>query len=632
MAENEMEYAAYPQEQSYRPRQPKWTIMIYLAGDNNLSANTIAIMQELEAANHREDVRVLACFDSNTPRPRGARYLEINHRRNQVDTGMDWGLHNDLVPPEERGDGSIVSPDFCNLNPTSVLPPEEPVTSEGLSRFLRWALRHHRAERHMLVLFGHGTAVGGNNFLADNNPPSFLRLPDFAKILKRYFGGRHKLDVLACDNCVMSTVEVAYEIRKQVDFMIGSQGLMLASGWPFRKIINAIAKNPNVTPKKISRRLLKVCARDLLDFSLMDRSSEQSLCDLRQFHKDNDYDDNTIIGAVQHLAIVLMQGLETDTHTGAVLYPFIRDAVRLARLEAQSYWDETFVDLYDFCKLLAERCHFFLSNQISLTLSYTEIRRKRKSLEAHEKSEHLPEEKLPDRLEVSKDLRDTPAMKGFSDITECCNAVMEKVREFVPYYYYVGAELQYSNGLSIYFPWTLPENPIIFEPTDNQAINFQLKTAFEEYEEYDFAKDSKWAAFLRSFFRATLRDVRRFDNKYRSPKETDDVKLQESLLVITRLPEGSAPPVNLNKSSSDVDSETDCTCPTIKNYPRRFYISPADCLRREILTPAGSVQPSTPNSEPHASYLGWNVRGLVAEAVGLPTPGSGSDEGDDGAE
>src|SRR5882672_3773119 len=64
-----------PGRQTSDPK-PKWTIMIYLAGDNALSADCIAVMQALEAANPSREVEVLACFDSNTPRPKGSRYLQ----------------------------------------------------------------------------------------------------------------------------------------------------------------------------------------------------------------------------------------------------------------------------------------------------------------------------------------------------------------------------------------------------------------------------------------------------------------------------------------------------------------------------------------------------------------------------
>ncbi len=73
------------EERCLDKKYSEWLVMVYLAGDNNLSAYSIAFLQELEAAlcnvplnecNRR--ARVVAAFDSPTPLPKGARYLEIN--------------------------------------------------------------------------------------------------------------------------------------------------------------------------------------------------------------------------------------------------------------------------------------------------------------------------------------------------------------------------------------------------------------------------------------------------------------------------------------------------------------------------------------------------------------------------
>jgi hypothetical protein len=653
MAQNDVENVS-SQEPADRPPL-KWTIMIYLAGDNNLSANSIAIMQELEAAYCSDDVRVLACFDSNRPRPKGARYLEINHRRKTTEpqTGMCWGLHNDLVPSEERGDHAVAYPDFCNPNPASVPDITEPIAKEGLSRFLQWALKNHRAEKHMLVLFGHGSAVAGNTFLADSNPPSFLRLKDFADVLARHFDdvpgtGKPKLDILACDNCIMNGIEAAYQIRKQVSYMIGSQGLMLAVGWPFGKIINAVVSHRTEEPKRIALRVVEACARNLLDFSLMDRSSEQALCDLTTLCKDENKDEKkgenrdenrakNIARAVKELSEAMQEGLKYDD-CGEVICPAVRDAIKLARLEAQSYWSETFVDLYDFCALLLKKCNDTLQ-QVNSVLNQRRLLTKDSA-----KFKRADEERFFNPREIE-------GMKLFEAIAAGCKAVLDSIKDkkallcsdkgekFVLCSYYVGPELQYSNGVSIYFPWALPEDPLIFEPKPIKPVgsgrsskrlssgsngdvkppeDFIIRTPFEEYKTYEFAKSDAgdWAAFLRSFFKATLRNVRRFEVEYkevgRSPDEFFAAKIiHEPFIAPTS--------VDLQKSGSDVDSEEDCTCPKIKNYPRRHYISPADCLRK-----CGQMRTDhTMNDEDKkhcASYLGWNIRGLVAKVIGLKRP------------
>jgi len=407
--------------------------------------------------------------------------------------------------------------------------------------------------------------------------------------------------------------------------MLGSQGLMLALGWPYRKIINAVVQHQDAETKFVACQVLMACARNLIDFTLMDRSTEQSLCDLTVLNRDKN-----LVTAVKKLVAAMTDGLEFDDE-GEVMYPAIRDAIRLARLEAQSYWGETFVDLYDFCLLLLEQCNQAISLPVTMFFQ-SQMFNQKLAATSNSAAETDGEDRNAEQLDrlASKELllRSDPGLRLFRKIAECCRAVLREIKgkRFVLNSYYIGPDLQYSNGVSVYFPWTLPETPIIFEP-DNGAgsgwsggrygvswvsldranglpDDYVLKTAFEEYKEYDFAKQDAgdWAAFLERFFRATLRNVRRHDVWYEKGK---DVRFFDSQQRHERF---VAPAdVNPQKSGSDTGIE-EFDFSTIKNYPRRFYVSPADCLRRCDLTQ---------DKEDCASYLGWNVRGLVAQVIGL---------------
>lgn len=93
--------------------------MVYIAGDNNPSANSIAIMQDLEEAGRSSDVRVVAGYDSSAPFHKGARYLEIQHKLYEGNYPINWGLHNDMVYPAGH---LVVAPDFCNEQPATIKP------------------------------------------------------------------------------------------------------------------------------------------------------------------------------------------------------------------------------------------------------------------------------------------------------------------------------------------------------------------------------------------------------------------------------------------------------------------------------------------------------------------------------
>lgn len=581
-------------------KKSEWLIMIYLAGDNNLSASSIALLQDLEAARQSCHVRVLAGFDSATPIPQGARYVEIKRHRDEPSAfarRMDWPLHNDLVSPGHI----VVSPDFCRPLGTAH-PPSEETIAAALGRFLDFARRHYRANKYMLVLFGHGTLVAGTTFLADTQPPSFLKLDDLANILRDHFG--KKIDILGFDNCAMNGIETAVQLHGQVDFTIGSQGLMLTVGWPFRKIIEVVGDNPFRDSKWLSEAILRVCARNVLDFTFMERSTEQAICDVRKFGPND-----RIILAVKGLSKALQDGLRLK-HDSTVRFPIVRDVVRLARLEAQAYFGEIFVDLYDFCELLMLKCNEAIKN----LGSFAESLRKR-----------FVNRGCQIETVSKDDLLAWDDLKALQEIATKAWVVTEVFRTggIVPRAYYVGPQVQYSHGISIFFPWTLPEGPFTFEPVEGSGPvpdEYQFITPFEIYCGYMFAAEGygDWGRFLDVFFRATLRDVRQKEFEYHpAPEDKDRFFRSEE-----RGGEFVVPAVDLQKTDSNTGEENDLF-PPIKNYPRRFYLSPADCKRRmpvfglpESPKPDDTNVVSTP--EKKVSYLGWNIRGLVAEVIGLP--------------
>lgn|GEM_PF-1703593 len=607
----------------------KWTVMVYLAGDNNLTANCIGVLQQLEAVKYKDSefkdsLCVLACFDSNTPWPKGSRYLKINcgdpHK-----TGVNWEIHNDLIPPEERNH-RFKPPSFCDETaPFNGEPQRRAEVAEGLRRFVDWAMKQTDSDRrHMLILYGHGPVVAGQSFLARDNPPSSLLLGDLKKILSAYFHPKHKLDILACQNCVMNGIETAYEVRDQVQYMIGSQGLVLASGWPYEKILGEILKDPTVETETIARTLMKACARNLLDFAVMDRSSEQSVCNVERITRGRIPESGqNIVTAMRHLVCALRRGLAfEDSKPGkerSLRFPEVCDAIKLARLEAQSYWGEVFADLYDFSERLLKKCNEAVKLQTRLL--------KRMGYDGH----------------ASAKFKTTELLMIFRDIIDACIQVMNEVegtrddkgklktKGIVEESYYIGPELQYSHGVSIFFPWTLPTEPYFFTRSGNNE--WVLRTAFETYCEYDFAQQSEWSLFLAAFFKATLRKVRRSSRDF-ALKEF--ANLEDGLVKEAVHEAGDVLAIDLQKSSSDTGKVDHDVWSTVKNYPRRNYLSPSDCARR--LDKAGRCSYDPKNEkynkrkEPPVSYLGWNITGIVAEVIGADvaapaeTAGEGYDE------
>ena len=570
--------------------------MVYLAGDNNLTANCISVLQQLEAVRYNKDVCVLACFDSNTPWPKGSRYLAVNCKSRKADNDLDWEIHNDLIRPNER-DHDLIVPDFCcgDDSPKGV-PMKRTGVAEGLKRFLNWSMKNHNGSdrRYILILFGHGPVVAGKTFLARENPQSSLSLQELPEILGEHFGPDRKLDILACQNCVMNGIETAYAVKDQVDYMIGSQGLVLSNGWPYEKLISALVADPGASTSDITERMLKLCARHLIDFAVMDRSSEQSVCDLSKLRESQN-----IAVAIGELGEALKESLRFKQQGDQLVleFPAICDAVRLARLEAQSYWGETFVDIYDFCERLLKKCK-------QIVLATNDLRRTLRVNRAME-----------------REIRQTPLMRKLRRIIECCKNVLNRVEEIVIHSYYICSDLQYSHGVSIYFPWSMPVEPYSFEQSGNE---YTLITAFQTYSDYGFVKDSGWAVFLKAFYGATLRKVRRAEREFVMLGE--NVSLSRGMVrEDIRSPGDVYMTDSMRKTDSDHGSIDYSVWSNVKNYPRRNYVSPSDCDRR--IEDAGRQRPGrgkySDRSSPPISYLGWNICELVAEVIKKPPSSNG---------
>src|SRR3954447_3594184 len=84
--------------QELPPKPPKWTIMVYLAGDNDLTSHCVSVLQQLEEFKYPDEICVLTCFEASTPWPKGSRYLKVNCRHKDSEKKvLNWEIHNDLV-------------------------------------------------------------------------------------------------------------------------------------------------------------------------------------------------------------------------------------------------------------------------------------------------------------------------------------------------------------------------------------------------------------------------------------------------------------------------------------------------------------------------------------------------------
>lgn len=326
-----------------------WTVMVYMAGDNNLDPDGVQDLKEMKRVGSTDQLDIVAQFD------RAAGHVARRYHLRQ---------------------GGIVTSDaVASLGEVNTGDPK------SLSDFIHWAVKAYPAEHYLLVLWNHGqgwddtdvyagerhrslrrlasgpirhalfhapvrqllkqAAHGAERraILLDDNAKDFLDNQELAKVMAsaaKLLG--RKIDILGMDACLMSMAEVGYEVCGSAEFTVGSEQTEPGEGWPYHTILGALAKRPTMSPRELSALIVE----KYLAFypSANDPSSgsvTQAACDLAKAPG--------LATAVATLAKALKK---------SVADPANRQRVLMARMQAQSYDVRDNIDLVDFCSLLIQ--------------------------------------------------------------------------------------------------------------------------------------------------------------------------------------------------------------------------------------------------------------------------------------
>ena len=497
-------------------QKKKWTLMFFFASDNTLSPSMLYQLKSIKTAGFQVDTNVLVHFD---PHERGlpSMIFEINKREKEGQTESKIGddqdptirdLAGDQVEPEisEHQNGDRDSTDFDNLS-----------AKEALTHFLDFSLKYYPADRYMLFLVGHGMVVGRDAFLPDDNPNSGISLVELGKILRDFSRGIAKnggvLELVGLHSCSMSAVEVAYQLKGTASYMIGSEGLSFVGAWPYRQMLQKIfctiehANGGKIKVPTLIKTLHELCLHNGADFIFAGYSCDLCLCSLEPKRVE------ALTVPIEELTEALRAGLDDDRGQELIL---------LAHWKSQSYFQELYTDLYDFCLYLKESCNDSDTNKVQKAMKLA-------------------------CDSVIKVL--APEKTGEEPVGPIVQAD------------FFGPDCQYSYGLSIYFPWT--------RPVEDASEHF-----IRNYQTYAFATElygASWLQFLNDYFRKTLRRSREI---VISPEYEDDFKFAKSVFKPAF---GSGPPEYAISALTGKDSPADAggefRYSFIKNYSRDFAIT-----------------------------------------------------------
>lgn len=537
----------------------EWTVMFFFASDNELSPLVVSQLKAIKDAGFQKNTDVLVYFDANEKGAPTSLY-HVNHTRktrepdkSKIGDGEDPYVRNldqDSIDPKDLAN---TGKHFKDLMSKSLdrSKPDGTNSLDALKNFIGYGRENHKAKHYILFLVGHGMIVANDAFLPDETPKSAITLKALGEALHGFSDSmeaeKEAFELLALHSCSMSAVEVAYELKGTAKYMMASEGISFVGSFPYRQLLKKIFKTIEtdqedakpVDVETLLQKLYFLALYNSTDFMLNGYSSELSLCSLDPA-KLKDLGKQLVT-----LVTELKKGLDNDE---------ARELILLAHWKSQSYWNESYTDLYDFCQCLERGCR---------------RREKRYGNDAL-----------------------------LTSISNACGAVIEKLEKdrssafskLVVFSEHFGSKYQYSHGLSVYFPWAKP-------------IADSNEKLIENYREYLFTKDFKadetdpkadkwddsWLSFLEAYFTKTMRKERTAeDKKTQDTNDNPDPKTlaADPALVTSAAATSSTVGALERKASGAFERKAsgaagaDCSCPSIKNYPH-FSISRGAALAFE---------------------------------------------------
>jgi hypothetical protein len=445
--------------------QKEWTIMIYMAGDNNLAVDMAYAMEQIKgvAEQGKDSPNLFVYYDGNSPaiptlycdfsEPGDPRYVRSYKVEDKLYTPLSKKENENAADPR-----SIVNfVDWC-VNRVEV-------QNNGEISYGR------RADKYALIFSGHSLGFQDIGLFKDESSGKAMKMADFYQVLARLTAGKkereeaadkeglegenrkaatkkllgQKLDLLGFDSCVMGMLEVGYQFSDRTKTMIASEGSVPSAGWTYAKILGCLAReqNRNIDTLKVAELFVEEFIQSQDAYTVGGVSVDMAAWDMSKFEK--------LAGAFDALAEVLIDCFE-DKNTR--IYRQMERVILQVHWKCQSYMYDQSVDLGDFCELLDRECG-----------------------------------RVIEELYEGDDLE----MLGW--VQAACQNVLTELRGAVIQSGFSGGGYQYSNGLSIFFPWSREG----------------YEASKKNYESLYFAKlatqrRKSWTAFLKKYlYEVTLR-------------------------------------------------------------------------------------------------------------------------------
>lgn len=215
---------------------------------------------------------------------------------------------------------------------TTGFPPEPNMGLQStLQNFITYCFTNFPAEKYVLDLWDHGGGIFGICW-DDSNGNDKLTFDEVdAAIAAACSAAGETIDILAMDACLMQMLEVDYEMREYVDYIVASEETIPGDGFPYDTMISSLCGNPSQSAYTY--------AIDMVNDYYNSYSSWTDLTLSAVNVQPSSI--NPLMDAFNLFTAACIEQINTYGQASALAS---------ARAATQEFYYDIFVDLYDFAK------------------------------------------------------------------------------------------------------------------------------------------------------------------------------------------------------------------------------------------------------------------------------------------
>jgi len=281
-------------------RTVDWAIMIYLVGDNNLSAAQGQVLQNIRQAGASAEVSIALLIDQNTI----------------GDTKLYYLNGTTLVQQSWPTESSMDDPATIVQYVTKVKN-DLPATNYAL-----------------FISSNKGSGWQGVCW-DDHGRGQMITMPELLDALNQITSnGTDKLDILGIETCMTGNMEVAYQINSCVEFFIAYAECSMLGDWPYVQSFNDLKATSAMTPEDFAITMVNHFVPH--DYPQYRMKTTMAATDLNYLP--------SLATGIDDLAIFLLDHLDQYKTQ-------ITTALEGARIYGMLWYIDYYIDLYHFLDL-----------------------------------------------------------------------------------------------------------------------------------------------------------------------------------------------------------------------------------------------------------------------------------------